>query len=149
MRWGILLILKMVILMSLMESNPPLTLSNLRIFISLMHSLCVICNQLVSVFIIRRRHSPSGSYLGMVEGEERQLLFAPHLGARLWQLVAVGEGGQEGRGFVRGCAGSDACSSVGRQAPGPPAAWRLHLSVGGIQLQLKQQHPVVWEGQGG
>lgn len=114
-----------------------------------MHTLFVICNQLVSVFITRRRHSQSGSDLGVVEGEEWQLLLAPHLGARLWQLHAVGEGGQKGGGPARGRAGSDARSNDGRGAAGPPAAWRLHLSVGGVQLQLNQQHPVVREGQGG
>lgn len=112
-----------------------------------MHNLCVTYIQLVSVFIIRWRHSSSGSDLGVVEGQEQQLLFAPHLGTRLWQLVAVGERGKEGGGFVCGHTGSDASSSDGRRAAGPSTARRLHLSVGGVQLQLKQQHPMVWEGQ--
>lgn len=114
-----------------------------------MQFLCMTYIKLASLFIVRRRHSSSGPDLGVVEGQERQLLFAPHLGARLWQLVAVGEWGKEGGWSVCGCTGSVASSSDRRGAAGPPAARRLHLSVGGVQLQLKQQHPVVWEGQGG
>lgn len=104
---------------------------------------------LLCVFIFRRRHAPPGPHPGVVEGEERQLLFAPHPGARLRQLAAVGEGGQEGGGRLRGGAGSDARQSDGRGAAGPPAARRLHLPVGGVQLQLEQQHPVVGAGKGG
>jgi len=107
----------------------------------------VILTGLVSV-LVRWRQSPPGPDPGVVAGEERQLLLAPHLRARLRPLVAVGERGEAGGGPVRRRAGRDAHAGDGRGAAGAPAARGLHRSVGGVQLQLKQQHPVVGEGRG-
>lgn len=137
------LLVFMIMLCSIVRTNSCCRSITESVSHSLRAQLHVTDIQLLSAFTLRWRCSTSGSDRGLVEGKEWQLLFTPHLGARLRQFIAMGECREECGGFVCGCAGSNASSCNGCRAAGPSAAWRFHCSVGGVQLQLKQQHPMV------